>query len=343
MYALEGFVVKGDGSLTLVQGIPEPVTDDYEVLTKTIACGICNGTDVKLVEGKLRGFTDYPAVLGHEAVGEVIRVGKKVRNFKVGDHVLRTNLKDTDAYFSLWGGFAKYGCANDYMARVEDGLPADIGTCTQQIIPREIDPIDGVMIITLKEICSALHRLGLKKGMRIVIAGCGPVGISMAALAKQMGAGKILLSGHHEERLKTAGRMGADWTVNSKKEVLTEAVKTAMPEGVDLFVDCVGRTSIIDEGMQVIKESGKIGLYGIGMHTGDTIDWDKSPYNFQLHSVQWPIAEEEKAVHEEVIRYVIDGKINLRELVTHRLPAEKYETGFELVKNRKGLKIAIEF
>ena len=340
---MKGLIVKGDNSLTLSLDIPKPVTDDYEVITKTIACGICNGTDLKLVEGKLRGFFDYPAVLGHESVGEVISVGSKVRNFKTGDRVLRTILKKTEKYHSLWGSFAEYGYANDYMARVEDGLNADVGTCTQQVIPNEIDPVDATMIITLKEICSALYRLGLDKGMNIVVVGCGPVGISMAALAKLMGAKQVILSGHHQDRLAVAGKMGADMTIDSRKEDLIEKIREAMPEGVDLFVDCVGRTSIIDQGMQVIKETGKIGLYGIGMHTGDLIDWDKTPYNFQLHSVQWPIPEAEKSVHEEVIGYVMDGKIDLKNLVTHRFSVEEYEKGFGLVRNREGLKIALEF
>lgn len=340
---MKGLIVRGDGTLELSDQIPMPEIDDYEAVTKTIACGICNGTDLKLIEGKLKGFSDYPAVLGHESVGEVIRVGSKVRNLKVGDRVLRTILKPAEKYNSLWGSFAEYGYVNDYAARIEDGVEADEGTCTHQVIPRNIDPVDGVMIITLKEICSALHRLGMQRGMNVVVVGCGPVGISMAALAKVMGTGKLMLSGHHEERLDVAKKMGADRVINSKNENLIRAVRDYMPEGVDLFVDCVGRADIIDQGMQVVKETGKIGLYGIGMHTGDLIDWDNAPYNFQIHSVQWPVSQEERKVHDEVVGYVLDGKINLKDLVTHRFPIDAYEEGFQMVKNREGLKVALEF
>ena len=340
---MKGLIVRGDGTLELSDQIPMPEIDDYEAVTKTIACGICNGTDLKLIEGKLKGFSDYPAVLGHESVGEVIRVGSKVRNLKVGDRVLRTILKPAEKYNSLWGSFAEYGYVNDYAARIEDGVEADEGTCTHQVIPRNIDPVDGVMIITLKEICSALHRLGMQRGMNVVVVGCGPVGISMAALAKVMGTGKLMLSGHHEERLDVAKKMGADRVINSKNENLIRAVRDYMPEGVDLFVDCVGRAGIIDQGRQVVKETGKIGLYGIGMHTGDLIDWDNAPYNFQIHSVQWPVSQEERKVHDEVVGYVLDGKINLKDLVTHRFPIDAYEEGFQMVKNREGLKVALEF
>lgn len=340
---MKGLVVTGNGSVTLADDIEMPEIGDYEAVTRTIACGICNGTDLKLIDGSLRGFQQYPAVLGHESVGEVVRVGRKVRHFRIGDRVLRPQLKGTKTYHSLWGSFAEYGIVNDYRAQAEDGVGADIETGTQQVIPAEINPVDAVMIITWKEICSALHRLGLRKGMQVVVVGCGPVGISMAALAKQMGAEKVLLSGHHQERLALARRAGADITVNSKQDDLILEIKRQMPSGVDLFVDCVGRTGIIDQGMQVVKETGKIGLYGIGIHTGDLIDWDRAPYNFQLHSVQWPIAREEMAVHEEVLGYLRSGGLRLEDFVTHKLSVEEYEKGLALVRERKGLKVALEF
>mgnify|MGYP002645061559 CR=1 FL=1 len=340
---MKGLIVNGNGKPELNHDIPMPEIGDYEVLTKTLACGICNGTDIKLVEGKLKGFSTYPAVLGHESVGEVVQIGKKVRNFKKGDRVLRTSLKSTSEYYSLWGGFSEYTIANDYQACVADGIEADEGTCTQQIIPKEIEPGEGAMIITLKEICSALHRLGLKKGDDVVVVGCGPVGISMVALARAMGAGNIILSGHHRERMKVAQRLGANIIVQSKEENLVEVIQEKLPTGVDLFIDCVGRTSIIDQGMKVVKETGKIGLYGIGMHTGDLIDWNQAPYNFQIHSVQWPIASEEMKTHNEVISYIQQGKINLKDFVTHQLKITDFERGFNLVNKREGLKVVLTF
>ena len=66
------------------------------------------------------------------------------------------------------------------------------------------------MLITLKEVASALHRLRLQPGQNVVVAGCGPVGIAMAALAKCMGAGKVVLAGHHPARIAAAKRLGAD-------------------------------------------------------------------------------------------------------------------------------------
>ncbi len=340
---MKGLVVYGGGKIDLQYEIPMPEIDEYQCLTKTIACALCNGTDLKLIDGKLRGFSTYPAVLGHESVGEVIQIGSKVRNYKVGDRVLRTTLNDTEQYRSLWGGFAEFGLVDDYQARIEDGVSAEEGRCTQQVIPHEIDPVDGTMIITLKEISSALDRVGIQPGMNVVIVGCGPVGLAMVINSKLLGASKIIMGGHHQSRLDTARKLGADSAINTKDVKIIDAVRDIMPEGADLLIDCVGSAKIINQGLQITKETGKIALYGIGMHTGDAIDWDIAPYNFNIHSVQWPIALRERTVHERVISSIMEGKIDLKDFVSHRLPVEKFMEGIQLVKSREGMKVALTF
>ena len=340
---MKGLMIQSSGQIKLAEDMLMPEIDDYQALCRTVACGICNGTDLKLLDGGLRLYGAYPCLLGHEAVGQVIRVGKKVRHFHEGDYVLRSCMPDMPGLHSRWGGFAEYGMVDDYHARIEDGVPAEDGFRTRQVIPAGIDPVDATMIITLKEVTAALVRLGLKPGSSVVVVGCGPVGLAMAAMSKRMGAARVLLAGHHEERLQAAVNLGADEAVNTKTTDLVAYAKGSFPEGVDLFVDCVGKASIIDQAMQLMKEEGKIGLYGIGMHTGDCIDWEKAPYNFDIHSVQWPIAHYEEEAHDLVCRQVVEGGLDLKLFVTHVLPVEQYKEGIELVRSRKGCKVALTF
>ena len=151
---MRGLVIDGKGNIALKDDIPVPELSDYTAIVKTAACGICNGTDLKLREGHLNGFDTYPAVLGHESVGRVLRTGKKVISYKEGDLVLRSGLDDTyPLYHSLWGSFGEYGRVTDYQAMIRDGVTeADISNISQQVIPADIDPVDGVMVITLKEV-----------------------------------------------------------------------------------------------------------------------------------------------------------------------------------------------
>ena len=342
---MKGLVADGKGNVEFRSDIPRPQVSDYTAIVKTIACGICNGTDVKLKEGHLNGFDTYPAVLGHESVGRVIETGKKVTSFKKGDLVLRSGLDDmSPACHSLWGSFGEYGRVTDYRAMAGDGMEqADINDISQQVIPSAIDPVDGVMIITLKEVCAAVKRLGVGTGDKVVVSGCGPVGLAMVKFCKLAGASFVALSGHHDGRLEIAGKLGADLAVNSKKENFAEALKKEVPGKLDFYIDAVGRCDIISEALGLIRDDGVIGVYGIGLEEDRGIIWRRGPYNFKIHSVQWPVPEIEASVHEEVIRYVETGEIDLKDFVTHRLPIEDYEKGFELIRNRQCLKVALYY
>ena len=202
---MKGLVVEKNGEVKIANDIPEPEIGPFDALVETIACGICNGTDLKVIEGHFKGFNTYPCVLGHEPVGIVREVGKKVVNYKKGDHVLRSMLVDTPKYYSGWGSFAEYGMVSDYQAMVNEGIP-DVftGHKAQQKVPKEFDPAGAVMIITFKEVLSGLKRFGVSEGMTVMINGCGPVGLSMVRFCKLFGVGKLIVSEMDEKRLEIA-------------------------------------------------------------------------------------------------------------------------------------------
>ena len=108
---------------------------------------------MQLINGQMP-FIQYPFVLGHEAVGQVVAVGEKVRSFQEGDYILRSALPGLPGYHSFWGGFAEYGVADDYAARLADHAGADIETSTRQLVPAGIDPVEATMLITLKEVAT---------------------------------------------------------------------------------------------------------------------------------------------------------------------------------------------
>ena len=115
--------------------LPEPELKPYEALVQVEACAICNSTDWKLIEGEFfRG--NYPMLLGHESVGRVIRIGEKVRSYRVGDRVLRSTLRDEHIPFqggrSCWGGFVEKAIVVDVWA--EQGLTYNTFAHPQQIV-----------------------------------------------------------------------------------------------------------------------------------------------------------------------------------------------------------------
>jgi D-arabinose 1-dehydrogenase-like Zn-dependent alcohol dehydrogenase len=102
---MKGLFVISINTLGVLE-LEEPRLGDYDALVRVEACGICNSTDWKIIEGRfIKG--NFPILLGHESAGRVIKTGKKVVDLKEGDRVLRSRLYDKD--ISIPGGSSRFG------------------------------------------------------------------------------------------------------------------------------------------------------------------------------------------------------------------------------------------
>ena len=232
---------------------------------------------------------------------------------------------------------------DDYDACIADGVPAHIDLSTRQVIPADIDPVDAVMIITLKEVAGALARLGLQPGMDVAVVGCGPVGLAMVSLSRQMGARRVVLAGHHEDRLRAAERLGADAAFNTKQVDTVQALRSMFRRGSTCLSTALDARRSSIRACRWSRKKEKSPSMALACTPVDRIDWDAAPYNFNIHSVQWPIARYERDAHDFVCSLVSEKKLDLREFVSHRLPVEAYAEGFELVRSRAGRKVALVF
>ena len=103
---MRSYVVYADGSKKIVRDMPIPKIGDYDALVKIESCGVCNGTDTKIIHGKFKGIDQYPVVLGHEGVGRVVEIGAKVKNYEIGDLVLMPYWADVpEGYSCGWGTY----------------------------------------------------------------------------------------------------------------------------------------------------------------------------------------------------------------------------------------------
>jgi threonine dehydrogenase-like Zn-dependent dehydrogenase len=342
---MKGLVVYRDGTMK-VENLPEPVIGDYQALVENLSCGICNGTDFKLIHATFKGFDTYPAVLGHESVGRVVEVGSKVTSFKPGDLVLRSILEkvEDETYASGWGSFADYGVIGDIQAMKADGRDDyyDI-YLAQQIVPAHFDPHQAVMLITLKEVLSGLQRFGVGEGNSVLIHGAGPVGLSMIRFAKLKGAGPVVVSEPNADRRARASKLGADVVIDPSAEDLASRAKEIEVDGFDFVIDAVGINRLMTDSLKIVKFNGTVGVYGIAAETTAEIDWAAAPYNWAIHFVQWPTFEDEAAVHDEVIRLVDAGEIDLADFVTHVIPGlDAFQQGFDTVSSQAGVKVTID-
>ena len=341
---MKAFIVEKDGTYG-IREIPVPPYGEYEALVKVVSCGVCNGTDMKIIHGKFKGIEDYPVVLGHEGVGEVVAIGSKVENLKIGDRVLLPFIGTTpEGIYSAWGTYAEYNVVTDAGAMKRDGLEPEEFALAQNKIPEDFDPVDAAMIITLREVYSTMGIFGFESGKSLAILGLGPVGLSFVRLAKLKGMGPIVAMDIDDEKLALAKQLGADFTLNTRGMDIPAAVLECVPGGVDYALDAVGVPSFIGDGMAIVKPDAKVCVYGISEKMNAPLDWSKNPYNWTLQFNQFPQKKLEGACHDQIIAWIREGKLDPGFFVSHRIPFAEMGKAFEMIENReKMLKMVVVF
>lgn len=342
MDKMKALVVYADGS-TKLEKVPMPAYGDYEALVKVQASSIC-GTDMKILHNSLKGYTDYPTILGHEGVGKVVAVGKKVRNFKVGDSVVLPYILGTcGEYYSTWGAICEYSTVGDSQAMVEDGLQIDNQTLyefnfAQCKIPDIFDPVAATMIVTFREVYSTMLRLGFKKGQNIVIYGAGPVGLTFIRLAKHIGMYPIISVDTRDDKKKQALEAGADIALNSMECDVTAEIRKLFPEGADILLDAAGVPALINDNLKLVRDYGDVCVYGVTPKNELLMNWQEAPYSFNLRFAQWPSKKEEAAVHEEIIEMMKSGVLKGEDYISDVFSLDDAEEAMEHFKAHKNTK-----
>lgn len=337
---MKTLVVGKDGKLSVEQ-CPMPEYNECQALVKTISCGVCNGTDGKLIHRNFKGFDldMYPVMLGHEAVGRVVEVGAKVTSYKVGDIVLLPFAGPLGGFECGWGSYSEYGVVCDAKAFIANGVAPqskDFPECAfaQTVVPKEIDPVKAAMIITLREVLSSIKRFGIKENQSVAVFGCGPVGLTFIRFMRLLGVGPIIALDVVDEKIAAAVKAGAQHGLISGPDAVAK-VRGICPDGVDYVIDAVGVSAIINQAMELIVDGGKICCYGISANTKAEIDWTKAPYNWQLHFQQFPSKLEEGLADRQVIGWILDGVIDLDDYISDIIDFSDILTAFDKLEKRE--------
>jgi len=349
---MKSLVVDKNGVLSIKE-VTIPTYGECQALVKLLSCGVCNGTDGKLIHRTFKNFDTYPAILGHEGVGEVVEVGAKVTNLKIGDIVLLPFLeKETDGYASGWGAYSEYAVVGDVEAYIKNGMGegsrgfSEAYFAQNVIKPTDkVNPVNAAMIITFREVLSAMRRFGFKENKNVLIFGAGPIGLCFTKFSKLLGLQTVMTVDIADDKIKAAKEMGADYVFNSKTCDVNKEVKALFPKGVDFIVDAVGVNQLINQAMELICYNGKICGYGISAQLGMDLDWSKAPYNWSLDFVQWPSKKEEGEAHAQIMAWINLGVLNPDDFISHVFEFEDIIKAFELVEARESTtkKIVIRF
>jgi threonine dehydrogenase-like Zn-dependent dehydrogenase len=333
---MKALLVTGVGKVALCD-LPMPVLRPYEALVKVEACGICNSTDHKLMMGTFVPGP-FPTALGHESAGKIVRLGEKVRHYALGQRVLRSVLFDhhVPEGRSTWGGFAEYAVVVDGQAMREDGSPdaTHWSAAKQQIVPESVTPAQAAAMITVKETLSCLQNLGVTAGSAVAVVGTGPVAQAFAFEARLLGADPVVVFGRRKEWAERFAELGIEHYV-AGEDWPAEVVQRVAEKGFDYVVEAVGSSAALTKALQLAGTQGKVGLYGV---TPADDPWRAEERNHP--QVSTPRVEEAD-VHQLMLDWVAQGKINLDDWYSAAIPWSEYEKGFQLVEQNHAVKIIL--
>lgn len=201
-----------------VRRVPLRDVGDFDALVKPFACGIC-GSDLKTYEWQSyrREFLikSMPVIMGHEVAGEVVAVGRQVRNLKVGDRVLTEPVLRCGVCRLCEEGRTNICESRKVLGYETDGGMAELAvipTACLIKIPDSIQFVDAPLLEILATAVHAIERAGLVTGQSCAVVGPGPLGLMLFQALRAAGAWPLAVFGTQRSlpRLELAKSLGAD-------------------------------------------------------------------------------------------------------------------------------------
>ena len=307
---------------------PVPEIGPDEVLIKIGKTAIC-GTDLHIYKWDewAQKTIPVPMTIGHEFMGTIERVGKNVKNLKPGERVSGEghlicntcrNCREGSRHHcrqTLGIGVNKTGCFAEYLA-----MPADNVVPIPKEIPDDVaaflDPLGNAIHTSL-----AFDLVGED----VLITGAGPIGIMACAIAKFVGAHRIVITDVNDFRLAMAKKMGATRTVNVTQENLPDVMHTLqMKEGFGVGLEMSGNPAAFNTMIDAMNHGGKIAVLGI-LPSGAGIDW--IDVIFKSLTIQGIYGRRMYQTWHKMIAMLQSG-LDVRPVITHNLRAEEFEKGF---------------
>lgn len=330
------------GQVQMVE-FPERDLQTGEVVVAPLACGIC-ANDVKLVS---KGSNEIKFALGHEVVGNIIRVANECE-WKVGQRVVFLPYLPCGAcYYCLHNQPTL--CVNLFKPYPNPG-----GLATRVIIPRVM--VERGLIAVPEGMASEAAALaepvgcsvkgiedsGVKPGDSVLIIGDGPMGIISAAVARAYGASPVLVAGLTPHRLKVAKDHYADEVIHVGEQDLVAAVQAFTGgRGADVVISAVSSGEALANAVRAVRPGGTVNSFA-GVPSGTMLNLDVRELHYkQIHltgSFGISPVYAEKAIH-----LIHTGRIAWEPILTARFPLEKTAEAIQYAAQQTGLKPIVIF
>ena len=351
----KGALLRGVNQPFVVEELVWDDVRDDEIGIKVVACGLCR-SDWHVVTGE-EPDVPFPALCGHEGTGIVVEVGKDVKNFQVGDHIVmswmpscgqcqwcikgmgqlcdnganlmsgmrsdgtyRIHTKDGEnvAQFSFLGAFSEYVV-----------VPA-IGGAVK--VPKELDlkkiPIIGCRVPT--GVGSVFYSAQAEQGCTALVIGCGGIGHNVIQGLKAVNATIIIAADIYTEKEKTAREFGATHFIDLSKQDLMEEVMKITGIGVDFAFECVGNGNMQAQAIEAVHKNGKVVWVGVAPFSQSHVDMNAAVITLFNKTIIGTCYGDRSPF--ELIPKLIDmhraGKIKFDELCTKEYRLEQINEGY---------------
>jgi threonine 3-dehydrogenase len=326
---------------------PEPEVGPGEVKIRVLRAGLC-GTDLHLEQWDdwAASTVRPPLVLGHEFFGEVVEVAADVDSVQVGQkasgegHVVCGTCRNCRAG-------RRHLCIRTNSVGVNrDGAFADfvvIPASNVWVQPDDLDPDLGAVFDPLGNAVHTTLSFPLA-GEDVLVTGAGPIGVMSAAVARHVGARKVVVTDVSDYRLDLARGAGADLVVNVAERRVAEAQRElGMREGFDIGLEMSGNPSAVEEMLANMNHGGRIAMLGLPKDPFP-IDWGrvithmitiKGIYGRQMYDTWYAMSS------------MLQTSDRLREavasVITHRFPAEQWQDGFDAARSGQCGKVVLDW
>jgi erythritol/L-threitol dehydrogenase len=339
-----------------LETVPVPRAGADDIIIKVEACGICAG-DIKSYVGAEsfwggNGQPPYikaPMIPGHEFVGHVVELGENVARkgeVKIGDRLISEQIVPCwECRFCKRGEYWMcekhdvYGFQNNVNGGFAEYMRYPKESINHQV-PQDL-PLEKAILVE-PFACSAwcVKRADIQLDDFVVLAGAGTLGLGMVGCARLRNPKKLVVLDTRPERLELAKKFGADIVMNPLEEDVVKIVKEMTGGyGCDIYIEATGHPNAVIQGLQMIRKLGRFVEFSVFSHDV-TVDWSIISDRKQLDILGVHLGP---YCYPFVIDAIGDGRLPTEGVVTHRLPLEEYEKGFEMMKKgEKSLKILLE-
>jgi L-iditol 2-dehydrogenase len=323
-----------------LEEMPLPEISPQQVLIRIEACGICP-SDVRWYAGTrpIPQRMKLPRIPGHEWVGEIVEVGAEVSEYQVGDRVaaygqvvcgMCENCKRgifnycLDRQRAIEGGFSQYGRA------LTSGLLP---------VPPKLGYEEACFAEPLSCCINGIKRSNIQLGDDVVVVGAGPIGLLHVQLARLHGA-RVIATDLFPQRLEVAKAVGAHDVVNAASGNAVEQVcDLTGGRGADAIIVATGARAAMEQGLQMAALHGNVNFFA-GSYPPPQLSLDPNLIHYK-ELILTGSHHFTPFAFERALKLLQYGLVQVKPLISHRLPLAQTPEGFDIVVGQKGLKVVV--